>query len=277
MKQRIDFVEIGDHGLDGPEWAKNGSKIYPPSSFVVQKLKNCDFVLSDNLLWPYFYNTNFALFAHFTWTDYWSKIDASKSNSILKLIEVENCILKSIPLAFLSQDFTFNEETFESKKIIRIKLLRYRNDDSFSSKQIIPDEVWLSEGTTNLDSITIFNQKNHQNLNLIKSETFQMTKYSGKPALVIGRPGLGTIRDCLASNTLFFPVWNKEDPELTSNVKSLMRLRIIPKVILSEVELPRILTILSQHIKKEKSNIKDWNNLSTLPENACMQIMGNIQ
>jgi hypothetical protein len=240
-------------------------------------LRNCDFVISDNLLWPYLYNTNFALFAHFTWKDYWSKIDTPKSNSTLKLIEGENSILKSIPLAFLSQDFTFNEEAFESQKIIKIKLLRYENDVFLSSLQKIPDEVWLSEGTTNLDSITIFNQKNHQNLNLIKSETFQMIKSVRKPALVIGRPGLGTIRDCLASNTLFFPVWNKEDPELTSNVKSLVRLKILPKVILSEIELPRILTILSQQIRKEKSNIKDWNNLSTLPENACMQIMGNIR
>ncbi len=277
MNQTIDFVEIGDHGLDGPEWARNGSKIYPPSRFVVQKLRNCDFVISDNLLWPYLYNTNFALFAHFTWIDYWSKIDSPKSKSILKLLEIENSIFNSIRLAFLSQDFTFNEEIFKSQKIIKIKLLRYKNDVYLSSLQRILNEVWLSEGTTNLDSIEIFNQKNHLNLNLIKSETFQMNKSTGKPGLVIGRPGLGTIRDCLASNTLFFPVWNKKDPELTSNVENLIRLKILPKIILSEIELPRILMILSQHVKKEKNNIKDWNNLSTLPENACMQIMGNIQ
>ena len=47
------------------------------------------------------------------------------------------------------------------------------------------------------------------------------------PLAVIGRPGLGTIRDCLASATPFIPFWSTSDPELTSNVEALSKLGLI--------------------------------------------------
>ena len=44
------------------------------------------------------------------------------------------------------------------------------------------------------------------------------------PKMVFGRPGLGTIRDCLASRTYFHPLWEGRDVELESNSEHLHRL-----------------------------------------------------
>ena len=51
-----------------------------------------------------------------------------------------------------------------------------------------------------------------------------MKKTSVLPALVLGRPGMGTIRDCLEVGVPFIPFGSDFNVELESNNKNLLRL-----------------------------------------------------
>ena len=82
MNLDLNIIEIESYGIDGPVWFKQGQPVQEPPPGVVAEIAGCDFIISDNLTWPFNYNENIALFGHFTWHDYWQRTKYSIGISV---------------------------------------------------------------------------------------------------------------------------------------------------------------------------------------------------
>jgi UDP-N-acetylglucosamine:LPS N-acetylglucosamine transferase len=90
-----------------------------------------------------------------------------------------------------------------------------------------------------------------------------------KPRLVVGRAGLGTIRDCLASTTPFLPVTSGNDPELSHNAEVLARLGLIPQYFDQSLE-----TISPQECKELSFSIFEyWESASMWTSDVAALIL----
>jgi hypothetical protein len=232
-EEQINFSEISSHGIDGPVWLNDGCIIESPSHITINKIQKCDLVISDNSIWPSRFNVNFILFGHFNWLNYWNaQTDKIFSKKTQETFEEEIQLLSKVNMSILLKHFSLKGK-YNSQQNIQLKLPRYKSDSSFP-KKIKPNSIWIANGTTGIGSS--FNYKNltrgHSNFELV--ETFKLITSSNKPSLVIGRPGLGTIRDCLASGTVFVPYMQVSDPELESNVLNLKKLSLISNFSLLE-------------------------------------------
>jgi hypothetical protein len=90
------------------------------------------------------------------------------------------------------------------------------------------DKIWVALGTTGLHTNLLGKYSNLKN-RLVPLESYMLHHASRLPMAVIGRPGLGTIRDCLSSGTVFIPFHNLLDIELDNNVETLKRLQLLPR------------------------------------------------
>jgi len=222
----VNYVEITSHGIDGPGWMRNGCLVESPSDNVIRLLHECDLVISDNSIWPIKFNSNFVLFGHFNWLNYWDIKDKQIFSGELKEIYLEEVMLLSrIKTAFQFKTFHFSG-SFNPKTIIPIKLLKYESDKDFP-KMVNSKSIWMSAGTTELNRYPYPNKIKKYKYKIEPIETFKLIGSAQKPFAVIGRPGLGTIRDCLAAGIIFIPYLSEYDPELDSNILSLKNLSLV--------------------------------------------------
>lgn len=222
----VNYVEITSHGIDGPGWMRNGCLVESPSDNVIRLLHECDLVISDNSIWPIKFNSNFVLFGHFNWLNYWDIKDKQIFSGELKEIYLEEVMLLSrIKTAFQFKTFHFSG-SFDPKTIIPIKLLKYESDKDFP-KMVNSKSIWMSAGTTELNRYPYLNKIKKYKYKIEPIETFKLIGSAQKPLAVIGRPGLGTIRDCLAAGIIFIPYLSEYDPELNSNILSLKNLSLV--------------------------------------------------
>jgi hypothetical protein len=237
-KTQLNYCEIETHGIDGPTWLLNGGRITNPSYDVITKLQKCDFVISDNVLWPIKYSKVFALLGHFTWIDYWDKVGLNQFDlSLNKVYYDELQKLLDVKIWFQFSDFALDHILNLPKQIVPIKLLNYSSDAKFRNLIVDKSLVWISNGTTGLRRTLSSQQRDSIVFKVEERETFHLLEAKKKPILVIGRPGLGTIRDCLAAGIIFYPYWDELDPELTSNVKCLKRLSLIGSTYTEEIQI----------------------------------------
>jgi hypothetical protein len=90
--------------------------------------------------------------------------------------------------------------------------------------------VTFSNGTTGLNKLdenALSADFERLGLTLVAKESHKHIE-GELPALTLGRPGLGTIRDCLAMGIAFLPCWEGEDPELEANQETLKRIGLVP-------------------------------------------------
>jgi hypothetical protein len=237
-KTQLNYCDIDTHGIDGPAWLLNGGRITTPTHDVIAKLKKCDFVISDNVLWPRKYSEVFVLFGHFNWIDYWAKVNLGQFNLSLTQVYYEELQeLLDVKVWFQFSDFALDDTLNFPKQIVPIKLLNYLSDTNLRNLIVDKSLVWISNGTTGLQRTLSSRQRKSVIFKVEEKETFQLLKVKQKPIFVIGRPGLGTIRDCLAAGIIFHPYWDELDPELTSNVKNLMRLSLICSTSIDEIQI----------------------------------------
>ena len=237
-KTQLNYCNIETHGIDGPAWLLNGGGITKPSHDVIAKLKKCDFVISDNVLWPKKYSKVFVLFGHFNWIDYWAKVDLGRFNlSLTQVYYKELQELLDVKVWFQFSDFALDPILNLPKQIVPIKLLNYSSDTKFRNLIIDKSLVWISNGTTGLNRTLSAQQRDSIVFKVEEKETFHLLETEKKPIFVIGRPGLGTIRDCLAAGIIFHPYWDELDPELTSNVKNLKRLSLTGSAYNEEIQI----------------------------------------
>lgn len=233
-KKTLDKVLISNakFGLDGPHATFNEKE---DSDAILRKICKAENILSDNLIWPASFNPNVFIHGHFTWVDYWRKIRDTQSIAPSPEFEFEESLEKKIMAWFASTKFIF-PQSFLTSKLIPMPLIRYPNDINFETFERNWTEIWVSVGTTRdeafsgLDS-TLETLKN-LGYRIRRQETNRFHDFRTLPGLVIGRPGLGTIRDCLASGTAFLPVRNDnqsniDDPELSSNLRVLSKFGLL--------------------------------------------------
>lgn len=274
MNLDLNLIEIESYGIDGPVWFKGGRPVLEPPLDVVAEIAGCDFIISDNLTWPFKYNKNLALFGHFTWHDYWQRTKDFENIKSLEIFEEDYENLRSIPFAFEIRDFLLEPRNFGEN--IKINLPRYHSDILADKNKNETTDIWLSQGTTNLLDKSALGINLIKDLGIIERETYEFEESTGKPRLVLGRPGLGTIRDCLAMGIPFLPIWDKMDPELNSNVNHLVNLGLFPNNLLVEMKLQDKMDIFleQKQILETWKNI--WPSISDNVEDICLTVLSNF-
>lgn len=218
------FVIQSAIGLQGPEHEQNARDSSEVEVETVKILKDCDLVVTDNSLWPFTIRPDSILLAHFLWLDYYKiQIASGKqvSDTYRSFMSKEEEILNSnIYFAGLEPFRAFslkNREAFISVHLpyygVRIPPVR-----------LSEPSILVTAGRTellipNLEKVRIL-FPNHK---VTVGQTFDIPNMGYLPNLIIGRPGLGTIRDCAEFGINFSPI-SSEDPELASNVDVLMEL-----------------------------------------------------
>lgn len=243
----LKIVFIDCYGLDGID-LENAKSLSQVPIEVGHQISDCNFIISDNCLWPALFTNNLYLLGHFDWITYWSRTQPKSPHLREKLHELTT---QELPLQsgvvkwFQTRDFVLDD--LLNIQRVPIPLLRYQSDQE--QGDIRGDDVWFAMGTTvnHLDAGVLgprFGQRR---------ETWLIFSSLAKPKLVIGRAGLGTIRDCLASTTPFLPIASNNDPELSHNVAVLERLGLIPQHGIQSLE-----TIELQELKKLTSSMFDY-------------------
>lgn len=272
MGRVVNFVEISSYGIDGPAWMRNGCLVEIPSDKVIRLLQKCDLVISDNSIWPFKFNSHFVLFGHFNWLNYWDLKDKQIFSGELKEIYLEEImLLRRVKTAFQFKTFYFSG-SFTPKTIIPIKLLKYESDNDFP-KKVDSKSIWMSTGTTELNRHPYPNKIKKYGYKIKPLETFKLISASKKPLAVIGRPGLGTIRDCLAAGIIFIPYLNDFDPELESNILSLKNLSLLSNTPLSSLNFESDIDKIVSDKHMLESWQYTWSNISESASIICEQIL----
>lgn len=279
LSQNLQFYTIQNHGIDGPVWFNSNSKITRPSSDIEKKISKSDLIISDNVFWPAFFNNSFVLFGHFNWVDYWSKSYLSLFNkNLITIYEKEIELLQNTNLNFRFKDFAYVSSRLETKSIHEIKLMRYLMDSKEKKKNIrkeLRNIIWTASGTTGLNSIINKKIVKFSGVEVIQRESLYLHSCEYKPLAVIGRPGLGTIRDCLSEGVMFLPFWEGNDPELESNINCLIKLGLLPKNSTRNqsqvLVIESLLTSADFRIRWETS----WEDLSQEISSICEEILDN--
>ena len=216
--------DIKSHGLDGPTFQVNQGFEIPKE--LELELKNLDFVISDNVTWPGRALDSFILMGHFSWIDYWNTDPSDKIRPL-----IQQALDETLPISnwFLPKDFSHVPKEMISIKTVEIPLSRY-GSDAAATRRRNKEEVWYSKGTTGLNWIHLNGIENKFRQFGLEMKTMETHRFSNLelPALVLGRPGLGTIRDCLALSVPVLPCWVGEDPELSRNQDTLKKIGLIP-------------------------------------------------
>ena len=229
LNKSLNFTPIEIYGIEGPAWLKSGCNLSQPPKKVIEKIEKLDFIISDNSLWALKYCKRFYLFGHFNWIDYWTLGGISKfSPKVKKVFEEELNLFEKIRMSFQFNVFHLNSNRLSNINVKKINLMRYNSDVHMPISTNRQPVIWKAVGTTGLNSERDFEFLEKPKIKIIEKETYKLTFSKNKPTLVIGRPGLGTIRDCLAAGVPFFPIWDKADVELNSNVKHLQMLGLLP-------------------------------------------------
>ncbi len=209
------IISNSKFGLDGPFT----DSITPTlSNSLLNRISAASIVLSDNVLWPSHYNDKVFLHGHFSWIDYWGQSHLIPPPEFQ--VELESAQWKNIRGWFKNSFFSFPQTIIKAKHF-PMPLIRYRSDEKFSGYERRWGEVWVSVGTTGdpVFSKSDVSEINSRNMVLKCLETFQFHNKQSLPGVVIGRPGAGTLRDCLSSNTLFISsIEDSLDPELSNNL-----------------------------------------------------------
>lgn len=269
------LLQIDHHGLEAKLFQSVGAH-KPISSETKKAVAEADLILSDNSLWPASYNPNFFLLGHFEWLTYVKLLPKAIQQPIMETdaFRIEKRLIEQSLGWFKTKHFSMENELL-NPIALEVPLPRYSKDPSY--QRIRSDAVWASWGTTNRNALNTNRPKlfGHQ---VLTRETWEMSSSNQLPLAVLGRPGFGTIRDCLASGTPFIPSWQGEDPELASNETTLKRLGLSLEFRLEEGS-----RLGNLKIKIEATSYaieRFWTQNSATPTEIAKQIMktvGNLE
>jgi hypothetical protein len=219
---RLRFFELNEQfELDGPGVGTHGfGRIVAPSPDLIALVSASNICISDNLVWPAKFATKFVLLANFLWSDYW-RLRNSQSQAVARQDELEQACAPFVSARFAIQTLSFSENA--RLPVSRpYKFLRYPRDHRFSDLVLGPD-VWLSGGTTGLfnsNQFLVQESDKLQERELMYRETWELGTSHLLPWAVFGRPGLGTLRDCMAAGIPLFPLgYDLADPEMSKNAE----------------------------------------------------------
>jgi hypothetical protein len=262
--------------LDGPALGESGvGRTSHPSTELISLVSKSDICVSDNLIWPAKFATRFVLLANFLWSDYW-RLRAGPTPSVL----FQEGLEKS-SAAYISERYSNVDLLFSHNDQIRVtspyRFIRYPRDD-LSTQLSLGPSIWISGGTTGLfKTRRMLSRKSHQlqKVDFVDRETWRFGSKETLPWAVVGRPGLGTIRDCMAAGIPFFPDgYDLEDPELKKNaefVRNFFELEGLANIWeLGE----RQLQALRDKFEKNRSYfLQKWNDNSESPDNLLSRML----
>lgn len=263
----IRVVVIHQFGIDG--WPATG--IGPLSDVPLEirrEINKVDVVISDNSLWPARFNDNFFLMGHFDWISYARLMETQgSSNEILEQVSREEELFGKVRKWFRTTEFYL--ESPLSQIAIDIPLFKYGSDKNFARER--EGKGWISNGTTGRNESRYLDELSQSAL-LEKRETWEMGKSNRLPKFVIGRPGLGTIRDCLASSTCFIPLWTGKDVELRNNTRLLVSRKLTPSESISQI--PKLFELDFE--KYSRRIVNYWLKHSSTPRQIASTILFEI-
>jgi hypothetical protein len=270
----LKLIEISNYGIDGPVWDALGGKTSKPSAKILYEIQKCSLLISDNSIWPIKYNSAFVLFGHFNWLDYWSIMGTETfSKEALDVFNEESSWFESINCSFQFMHFLLDNGRFKVKPTNLIKLLRYPTDLQVDSRQESLKEIWIANGTTGLHSEIHLGKTKLSNYEIVYKESFKLKESKFKPELIIGRPGLGTIRDCLASGTKFLPFYDDSDAELSSNVKNLEKLLLYKRNSETEKLTENLILSTLEDMTLTETWETKWKDISESIDPICEKIV----
>jgi len=232
--QNLSVIIIPKYGPDTLNFSHYIPDAPQPDREIIRTLSRVKVVISDNSLWPAQYSNSFFILGHFTWQQYWSKSSDEARKRFRPETSSEYDYKSFNRVINWFRTDIFGWDTPAGLSSTDIPILRYRSDKAIGEVKESLDakaEVWHANGTTSLNVVNTKHIKGNR-LKLINRETFRMSTSNSRPLLVVGRPGMGTIRDCLAHSVPFLPLWSGEDPELERNSQILKELDLTPRAVI---------------------------------------------
>lgn len=256
----------GRHGIDGSHF-RGFSNFEGITAQCKENIADSDLVISDNSLWPAEYSDNFYLFGHFNWVTFYQDYvkERKVSPEFLEKYQMESKLLQKCQARFSISDFILSDSL--NLRTIDVPLLRYTSDGN--SSPVRGRQIWLAAGTTKMnlpESLSDYSNLGEVSL----SETWRLSHAKVLPFFILGRPGLGSIRDCLAHQTYFHPVWSGADVELASNELHLKRLGF-------NIEAMQDLAKVRVEIKEITNRIGEfWTEKSASPRKVVDLILSSL-
>lgn len=268
IKKRVPFKVFlcGQHGIDGSHF-RDFANFEEVTAQCKENIADSDLVLSDNSLWPAKYSDNFYLFGHFNWVNFYQNHvrEGKVTPQFLEQFQMESALLQKCKARFSITDFMFSDNL--NLRTIDVPLLRYTSDRKTSPLR--GRQIWIAAGTTKKnipDSLASYSNLGE----LRESETWKLSCSKELPFFILGRPGLGSIRDCLAHQTYFHPVWSGIDGELASNELHLKRLGL-------NIEAMQDLAKVRVEMKEITNRIDEfWTEKSASPSKIVDLILSSV-
>ncbi len=220
-------------GLDGPYCANTEEELSTRTKVkLFRKFATFDHVIGDNVLWPAEFANSFFFHGHFLWLDYYNLQNPKTIQNVNKQKDKDLSNLELTKKFLLNSVFEIKSQYVKAERVRSMPLMHYyslpKSTSTFTDS--VNSTVWLALGLTNSTSkhLLSFLVDTVQSIGITiqVKETFNLNS-SLKPSVVIGRPGLGTIRDILNYGVDFIPIDYVSDPELSHNVKVLSDNRLI--------------------------------------------------
>jgi hypothetical protein len=209
----IEVLECEVLGLQGPKFHAELVKTTRPNESVMRVLNDANWVITDNALWPFEYRPDSILFAQFIWIDYYMKSRQDWSSVITSdVFRKDLRLLEVVSRCVSLKDFGMGS-VLELPNRTLTPLPKYIGDTDIR----FTDNAWIgySVGTTGLaQKRNLFGLK--ESFFISQIETFEIMPLGTQPRGIIGRPGLGTIRDCIALGIPFCSI-HVDDYELSHN------------------------------------------------------------
>jgi hypothetical protein len=209
------FIYFGV-GIDGHTTNSKTHEFGDLDREIVQAIKNADYVISDNCLWPFHFRRDTILLGHFLWHDVLDTLSVSNSSKFSQNLLAEKKLLESAKSVIGLRNFSFGSIC----DLAENRLVHLPNYYPNKSSKKIQDVIWYATGTTGLNQIKV---SSPLDCTIVKKESFELQQSPYLPLAIVGRPGLGTIRDCIEYQVPFCPVFSGSDIELENNSAVLKR------------------------------------------------------
>lgn len=262
--------------LDGPALGHAAmQKFSIPPSEIVELVSGSALCISDNLVWPARFANRFLLLANFLWSEYWDFREGPiEAVLIQRDLEYQSAAL--IGGRFANEGLAWSDDK-QIPVSSTYKFLRYDTDQKARKLQIGP-QAWVSKGTTGLATLeAIFGSRDQQerNQSLAFKETWELWQGKALPSVVFGRPGVGTLRDCMAAGIPLYPIgYDIKDPELTANRRFAEDFFEIEKIgFASNNSWEAYKTAVEEIGHRRTSYLEKWDKISDNPENILTRLI----
>jgi hypothetical protein len=197
-------------GLDGYANLRNPKHPTSLDQEIVSEFSNAQIIISDNCIWPLYFRSDSVLLGHFLWHDVLPLSVSRADKSALAILELEKDLLSRVRNVLGLKAFTFGQMS----GLVSSNLILFPNYFNGDWRKPLSDEIWYSQGTTGLNTMNVSQDFGSD---VILKETYRILESPSLPKGVMGRPGLGTIRDCVEFQVPFFPTYSGNDIELKNN------------------------------------------------------------